>query len=96
MKFEDFETGKTYQITTKAWETPDGDVVLGKVKVRTILPPVSPANIPIDVSPGEGRSWANFLRVYNDERKREHFIHPDTIESATVCDDVKPINARSV
>ena len=90
MELSDFEVGKSYVVTTKEWEAPDGGVILGKTISVTILPPqeIGEAST-FDgekmelATPFEVESRKEFLRVKCSDGKT-HLMHPETIKTAAL------------
>lgn len=88
MNVADFKIGRTYIVTTKAWETPEGTVVPGKTMTIKVLPAQEYAEaVAFDgvdrvvASPQEVEARKEFLRVKHPDG-RTRLLHPETIESA--------------
>jgi len=90
MQLMDFEQDKTYRVTQAAFTPPDSDVAIpGKVLVVKILAPLDAEKSKVydgetvEASTAyEVNSWCEFLRVENQESKRVHLLHPETLVSA--------------
>jgi hypothetical protein len=80
-----FEVGKTYGITKKDWESPDGEVIKGNFFIKKILEDASKANSRKDACEFELKNWSKFLRVQGEDG-RVNLLSPDTIESAYVLE----------
>lgn len=95
MELSDFRLGAIYSITTKEC-SPDGQSVIpGKTMVRRVLEPATKENsriraegcleVPTDY---EVAGWQAFLRVQNVDSGRVHLLHPETIETATMVQEL--------
>lgn len=90
MIFADFEEGKTYLVTERPFYPPDGSpTVPGKIRTVKILAPASAENSSVfngdtteKPTANEVIGWSEFLRVENQDTRRIHLLHPETVESA--------------
>ena len=92
LKLSDFEEGKTYIVTEKPFDPPDGSqTVLGRVRTVKILSPASASNRMVfdgekyeTPSNTEVENWKKFLCVLNTESKNIHLLDPDTLAFASI------------
>jgi len=89
MHIQDFDVGSNYKIALKDWRTPDGEKIVGKTSINTILEPASKLNTTFGGEEAPEmvvNEWQDFLRVKCLDTSKVYLLHPRTISSAVKLD----------